>query len=82
MRFVLIHGGFHGAWCWERTIAELEQLGHEAMANRNAEDGRFEADPVGMFRHLQKADNGGMEFGDFDATRDIFTEPIGPLDPD
>ncbi len=32
MRFVLIHGGFHGAWCWDRVIPELEQLGHEAIA--------------------------------------------------
>jgi pimeloyl-ACP methyl ester carboxylesterase len=32
MRFVLVHGGFHGAWCWERTIAELEALGHDAVA--------------------------------------------------
>jgi len=32
MRFVLIHGGFHGAWCWGRTIPELKTLGHEAIA--------------------------------------------------
>ena len=32
MRFVLIHGGFHGAWCWERTIPEIERLGHSAIA--------------------------------------------------
>jgi pimeloyl-ACP methyl ester carboxylesterase len=32
MRFVLIHGGFHGAWCFERTIVELERLGHQAVA--------------------------------------------------
>lgn len=32
MRFVLIHGGYHGAWCWERVIPELEALGHEAIA--------------------------------------------------
>jgi pimeloyl-ACP methyl ester carboxylesterase len=32
MRFVLIHGGFHGAWCWSRTIPELASLGHEAIA--------------------------------------------------
>ncbi len=32
MRFVLIHGGFHGAWCWSRLIPELEALGHEAIA--------------------------------------------------
>ena len=27
-----MHGGFHGAWCWERVIAELDRLGHEAVA--------------------------------------------------
>lgn len=32
MRFVLIHGGFHGAWCWDLLIPELERLGHEAIA--------------------------------------------------
>ena len=32
MRFILIHGGFHGAWCWDRVIPELERLGHEAVA--------------------------------------------------
>lgn len=32
MRFVLVHGGFHAAWCWERTIGELARLGHEAVA--------------------------------------------------
>jgi|SRR6185312_12291884 len=32
MRFVLVHGGFHGAWCWSKTIPELGRLGHEAIA--------------------------------------------------
>jgi pimeloyl-ACP methyl ester carboxylesterase len=32
MRFVLIHGGFHGAWCWSRTVPELQRLGHHAVA--------------------------------------------------
>ncbi|MFY1599596.1 alpha/beta fold hydrolase, partial [Micromonospora sp. WMMD737] len=32
MRFVLVHGGFHAAWCWEKTVAELRALGHEAVA--------------------------------------------------
>ena len=32
MRFLLIHGGFHGAWCWDRVVPELEQLGHKAVA--------------------------------------------------
>ena len=32
MRFVLIHGGFHGAWCWERLIPELEDRAMQAVA--------------------------------------------------
>ena len=32
MRFVFVHGGFHAAWCWERTIAELQALGHTGVA--------------------------------------------------
>jgi pimeloyl-ACP methyl ester carboxylesterase len=32
MRFVLVHGGFHGAWCWTRVMPELERLGHDAIA--------------------------------------------------
>lgn len=32
MRFVLVHGGFHGAWCWEKLIPELRKRGHEAVA--------------------------------------------------
>jgi len=32
MRFVLVHGGYHGAWCWDRLTPELEKLGHSAVA--------------------------------------------------
>ncbi|MEB3019585.1 alpha/beta fold hydrolase [[Mycobacterium] crassicus] len=32
MRFVFVHGGFHAGWCWSRTIAELEKLGHHGIA--------------------------------------------------
>ena len=32
MRYTLVHGGLHGAWCWERLIPELEALGHTAVA--------------------------------------------------
>lgn len=32
MRFLLVHGGLHGAWCWERLIPALNALGHEAEA--------------------------------------------------
>lgn len=32
MRFVLVHGANHGAWCWDLFIPEVEKLGHEAIA--------------------------------------------------
>jgi pimeloyl-ACP methyl ester carboxylesterase len=30
--FALIHGAWHGAWCWEPLIAEVERRGHRAVA--------------------------------------------------
>lgn len=30
--FVLVHGAWHGAWCWERFIPELEARGHAATS--------------------------------------------------
>jgi pimeloyl-ACP methyl ester carboxylesterase len=30
--FLFIHGAFHGAWCWQKTITELEKRGHSAKA--------------------------------------------------
>ena len=30
--FGLIHGAWHGAWCWERLVPELERRGHRAVA--------------------------------------------------
>jgi pimeloyl-ACP methyl ester carboxylesterase len=32
MRFVLVHGGFHGAWCWDKLVPEIEELGHTTFA--------------------------------------------------
>lgn len=30
--FGLIHGAWHGAWCWEPLVGELERRGHRAVA--------------------------------------------------
>ncbi len=30
--YVLIHGSWHGAWCWHKIIPLLEQAGHTAIA--------------------------------------------------
>jgi pimeloyl-ACP methyl ester carboxylesterase len=29
--FALVHGAWHGAWCWERLSPELEALGHRVV---------------------------------------------------
>ena len=29
--FVLVHGAYHGGWCWSRLVPELERLGHHAV---------------------------------------------------
>ena len=29
--FALVHGAWHGAWCWERLSPELERLGHRVV---------------------------------------------------
>lgn len=29
---VLVHGAWHGAWCWKRLLPGLWQAGHRAFA--------------------------------------------------
>lgn len=29
--FVLVHGAWHGSWCWKRVRARLQQAGHEVF---------------------------------------------------
>ncbi len=30
--FVLVHGAWHGGWCWQRVTAALQQQGHRVLA--------------------------------------------------
>ena len=32
MKIVLVHGAYHGSWCWERLTPELRLLGHTVVA--------------------------------------------------
>jgi pimeloyl-ACP methyl ester carboxylesterase len=32
MHFVLVHGAFHGAWCWDAVRKELDAAGHSTTA--------------------------------------------------
>lgn len=38
--FALVHGAWHGAWCWERLTPLLQQAGHDVVAmDLPSEDG-------------------------------------------
>ena len=30
--FMLIHGAWHGGWCWHKVVAELSRRGHRVVA--------------------------------------------------
>jgi pimeloyl-ACP methyl ester carboxylesterase len=44
-RFVLVHGAFHGAWCWEPFVPELAGRGH-AVATLDLPGGGDDPTPV------------------------------------
>ncbi len=50
--FLLIHGAWHGGWCWDGVIAELEKAGHTAEA------------PT-MPGHLPDDDRSNIQFNDY-----------------
>ncbi len=31
-KVVLVHGAWHGAWCWDGVVAQLDQLGVQSVA--------------------------------------------------
>jgi pimeloyl-ACP methyl ester carboxylesterase len=62
-RFVLVHAGFHGAWCWDRVIPALQALGCEAIALdlpghgwRANESATLETYREAVLRHVEPGD--------------------------
>ena len=52
--FLLIHGAWHGGWCWDRVVTLLEQQGHRVSAPTLAglEQGRSdEVDGISLETH-------------------------------
>ncbi|HXZ06205.1 MAG TPA: alpha/beta fold hydrolase [Ktedonobacteraceae bacterium] len=54
--FVLVHGGWHGGWCWQKVIPFLEAAGHEVYAptlTGLAERASELSPAVGLDTHIQ-----------------------------
>ncbi|QRY50906.1 alpha/beta fold hydrolase [Mycolicibacterium septicum] len=89
MRFVFVHGGFHAAWCWERTVAELQSLGHDGVAvdlpghgARVAEESTLANRRAAIVQVMQPGDVlVGHSGGGFDATlaADAAPELVGHI---
>lgn len=55
--FVLIHGMWHGGWCWEKVIALLQTAGHEVHAptlSGLAERSHLRNDNIDLNTHVQE----------------------------
>src|SRR5438552_18161804 len=53
---VLVHGGWHGGWCWQKVIPFLEAAGHEVYAptlTGLAERASELSPDVGLDTHIQ-----------------------------
>ena len=89
MRFILVHGGFHGAWCWSRVVPELRALGHEAVAidlpghgDRRNEDSTLEGRRGAILEVLRPGDVlVGHSGGGYDVTlaADAAPEKVGHI---
>ena len=54
--FVLVHGGWHRGWCWQKVIPFLEEAGHEVYAptlTGLAERASELSPNVGLDTHIQ-----------------------------
>jgi pimeloyl-ACP methyl ester carboxylesterase len=54
--FVLVHGGWHGGWCWQKVIPCLEAAGHQVYAptlTGLAERASELSPEVGLDTHIQ-----------------------------
>jgi pimeloyl-ACP methyl ester carboxylesterase len=59
-RFLLIHGSWHGSWCWERLLPILEARGHEVWAPTlvGLAERADEASPqTGLTAHVEQITN-------------------------
>jgi len=69
MNFVLVHGGSHGAWCWERLIPFLRashQVGEVVAVDLTGHGTRLEVKPLDEIRLSDYVDDVVREIEDRD----------------
>lgn len=55
-QFVLVHGAWHGAWCWSRVLPLLRAAGHVAHAvtlTGVGDRAHLLAPDIGLHTHVQ-----------------------------
>jgi pimeloyl-ACP methyl ester carboxylesterase len=59
-KFVLVHGAWHGAWCWSRVTERLEAAGHDVLTptlTGLAERSHLLSSEVGLATHIADVAN-------------------------
>ena len=69
-RMLLVHGAWHGAWCWERVLAPLLVLGYEPEALDLPGHGRSTEPPSDDRSEMRLQGDGvaGALYGDCDTS--------------
>ena len=66
--FVLVHGAWHGGWCWQRVRRSLQSAGHEVFTptpqflHRIPTTAASDKSPSDQLRSLPQKDSFGNEF--------------------
>ena len=58
LNFVLVHGAWHGGWCWKRVSSLLRALGHEVFTptlTGLGERQHLMSPEVGLDTHIKEA---------------------------
>lgn len=55
-QFVLVHGAWHGAWCWDEIVSRLERRGYRALApdlsGLGSRAAGTDLDSIGLLTHV------------------------------
>jgi pimeloyl-ACP methyl ester carboxylesterase len=87
LQYVLVHGAWHGAWCWEAVAHELEARGHEVAVPELPSDevGKTQADYAAVVGPAPDAivvghSLGGLTLSLVEARRRVYLAAFFPVE--